>query len=150
MDDDTGKVAALTDRDSVSVSGRQLSAPSYRLWFTVDWGPTTYKKRRILRSATARKSGRYRQMYEDAIAAVFSGKLKHVFQNSHIPSSLGKAISNELVTAGMVFPLDTFIIGSSTLTCDVLDDIEHSEWYRLHASDVMAVSFVSARQYQRS
>ncbi|KAH9853300.1 kinase-like protein [Lenzites betulinus] len=142
--DDTGRVVGIIDWDGVFVGPRQIQALTYPLWLFLDWDTLMYGMGDSeLYPGTTRDSledhRKFRQMYTDAIGAASGGRLAPVTRNSHIVQTLQMAITNEVVTGTNALHLGTFVFGSFSLACDVMEAIGHSGWYTTKPGEIAEV-----------
>ncbi|KAI9059521.1 hypothetical protein FKP32DRAFT_1679786 [Trametes sanguinea] len=138
VDDKTGRVVGIIDWDGVTVQPPELGALAYPAWLTHDWNPAAYdfdfSQPQIELEIEMHT---YRRMYTEAVRRASEDKEDQaaVTSNSHVVYGLFSAITSPAALYTVIYRLGEYAFGSSTLTSILLEEIEHSAWYKMLSGD---------------
>ena len=148
--DDDGTITGIIDWDNVDIRPRQGAAAAYPMWLTVDWDPLFYGWSKDVSPEgnaaydSPAELATYRRAYLNAMTCASNGKLTHITRNSHIWTTLYIALSNEIVTSGIVDHLSKFVFGSGLLGYEVEEGIRRGAWYTLRQTPGTIAEIIGA------
>ncbi|KAJ2970091.1 hypothetical protein NUW54_g12808 [Trametes sanguinea] len=138
VDDKTGRVVGIIDWDGVTVQPPELGALAYPAWLTHDWNPAAYdfdfSQPQIELEIEMHA---YRRRYIEAVRRASEGKEAQaaITNNSHVVCALFSAITSPAALYTVIYRLGEYAFGSFTLTSILLEEIEHSAWYKRLSGD---------------
>ncbi|KAI0045340.1 kinase-like protein [Auriscalpium vulgare] len=130
VDEATGDVAGIIDWDGVAVVPREIGALTYPSWITVDWDPQMYSQyRESPNYDTEADLDGYRRVFLDEVGKAGTEEMAGVTRNSHVVSTLYLGLVADYSRPEIVNRLGKYVFGSSRVTSEVLEGLEHAAWF---------------------